>query len=435
MVLKLSSLMILALATLVGCGDSASKDEPILVISGDDAGDDAATNDAGIDNDSSTEATGCASNDECGGDTPFCDDGRCVAETTGAATLIGTGTQSPDGVSFTEIFAPSNPIEAPDLEFHPTRNELWVLNRRYEVQGTCGSSTGYNARCASLGGVTTILFNPGEASQRAQYLEDENSWHFMRRPPAMAMGANDTFGTCGEAATGNFEDDQVNYIGPTLWSSDLSIYAQPSGGNGSHLDMLHETPFCMGIAHERDNVYWLFNGEVGSIDRYDFHVDHGPGADDHSDGEVHRYAEGSVKRVPNVPSHMVFDGDKMLYIADTGNQRIAKLDTTSGTAGGQLSPIYEQLAASGYMANASLTDVVPTGTLTQPSGIALHDGVLYVTDHAQSKFYAFDLEGRLLASLQSPLPAGSLAGLTVGPNNKIWFTDMANGKVYRLDLN
>merc|ERR1711974_36901 len=103
----------------------------------------------------------------------------------------------------------------------------------------------------------------------------------MRRPPALAMGDNGTFATCGEAATGNFEDNPAMFIGPSLWSTDLAVYAKPSGGNGSHLDMLHATPWCMGIAHEVDNVYWAFNGHVGSLDRYDFNNDHGPGNDDH----------------------------------------------------------------------------------------------------------------------------------------------------------
>ena len=244
----------------------------------------------------------------------------------------------------------------------------------------------------------------------------------------------DTFATCGEAATGNFEDDPTKYIGPALWSSDLTIYAQDSGGNGSHLDMLHETPFCMGIAHELDMVYWLFNGDVGAIDRIDFHDNHGPGNENHGDGEVHRYVEGALARMPNVPSHVVFNpADAQLYIADSGHQRIVKLDTTSGTPGGRLSPLYEALAASGSRDDAVLTELVAAGHLSQPSGIVLHDGVLYVTDHATSRFHAFDLNGNELRSLETGLPAGTLAGLTVGRDGRIWFVDMLGGAVFRID--
>src|SRR5690606_2860220 len=127
------------------------------------------------------------------------------------------------------------------------------------------------------------------------------------------------------------------------WSSNLGIYGiQPPGLNGSHLDMLHETPFCMGIAWERDNVYWVFNGNAGAIDRVDFHADHGPGNDDHSDGEYWRYVPGQVARVPNVPSHMHLAGT-WLYIADTGNGRVVRLDITSGVMGDPFSPVYDPI--------------------------------------------------------------------------------------------
>ena len=39
-----------------------------------------------------------------------------------------------------------------------------------------------------------------------------------------------------------------------------------------------------------------------------------------------------MKLAPGVPSHMAYrSSDRVLYLADSGNGRIAKLDTTSGT--------------------------------------------------------------------------------------------------------
>jgi hypothetical protein len=91
----------------------------------------------------------------------------------------------------------------------------------------------------------------------------------------------------------------------------------------------------MGIAWEKDNVYWVFGGAYSDIMRYDVQLDHGIGQDDHSDGIKHHYATGLVKRTAGVPSHLSFDAArKKLYIADTGNSRIAVLDTLSGTVGG-----------------------------------------------------------------------------------------------------
>jgi hypothetical protein len=365
---------------------------------------------------------------------PLCDipAGTCGPLPLGHA--IGWRDGSADSVVFTELYRPKSALEAVDLEFHPTRDELWVTSRPFVVAGTCAQSNPFSARCASLSGYTTILFQAGTPAQTVSHLEDGNAWHFMRRPPAMAMGTPDRFATCGEAATGNFEDDPAQFIGPTLWSTDLTIFAQPSGGNGSHMDMLHASPWCMGIAWERDNVYWVFNGAIGAIDRYDFHADHGPGNEDHSDGEIHRYAQGMLKRVPGAPSHMAFDPtDGMLYVADTGNQRLVKLDTASGTDGAPFTPIYEPLAGWGFVNNAVLTEVVAPGTLTEPSGLELHDGLLYVTDRATSRFHAFTLTGELVRSLDTGLPAGTLAGLAFDPQGRVYFTDMFTGAVRRID--
>ncbi len=256
----------------------------------------------------------------------------------------------------------------------------------------------------------------------------------MRRPAAMAMGVQERWATCGEAMTGNFEDELSNFMGPTLWSSDLAIFAVHDANNGSHMDMLHATPLCMGIAHERDNVYWTFNGHVGAIDRYDFNADHGPGMHDHSDGSVSRYVQGQVTRVPGVPSHMEFrKQDGQLYIADTGNGRVVKLDTQSGTPSGNLTPVYEPLADASNIQGAVLTEFLAPGLLEQPSGLAWHDDVLFVTDHATSLIHAFGPDGTLLRSLDTGLPTGTLGGITFGPDNRLYFANMRTGSIHRID--
>ncbi|MEZ4267013.1 MAG: hypothetical protein R3F39_11585 [Myxococcota bacterium] len=407
---------------------------------GDAAGPDAAGPDAvapdAVVQDTAPPKPECTTDADCAAAAagPLCD---VVAGTCGPLPLghaIGWRDGSAESVDFTELFRPKKALEAVDLEFHPTRDELWVTSRPFVVAGTCAQSNPFSARCASLTGYTTIITQPGTPAQTVKELEDGNAWHFMRRPPAMAMGTPDRFATCGEAATGNFEDDPAQFIGPTLWSTDLAVFAQPSGGNGSHMDMLHATPWCAGIAWERDNVYWVFNGSAGSIDRYDFHADHGPGADDHSDGEIHRYIPGIVKRVPGVPSHMAFNpANKLLYIADTGNQRLITLDTASGTPGAAFSPVYELLADWGFVNGAAVTELVPAGNFVEPSGLELYDGLLYVSDRATSRIYAFDLKGTMVRSLETGLPAGSLAGLAFDTQGRAYFTNMLTGSVTRID--
>lgn len=293
------------------CGDSGTSpaDGADTVTPGDDTftGDDTLTADT------EPPAPECATDAECAAidaARPLCDvdAGACVPLPRGHQ--IGYRDGSAASVDLTVIHTPSAANEAVDLEFHPheDRNELWVITRKFHVDGICAQSNPQSARCRSLEGSVTIIFDPGTEEQQVETRTDWNAWHFMRRPPAMAMGADPTtaglppgtWASCSEAATGNFEDNNVLYNGPSLWSSDLSVFAvHPSpGGNGSHLDMLHGTPWCMGIAHERDNVYWLFNGHAGSIDRYDFGEDHGAGYEDHSDGTIHRYVPGQLLRKP-----------------------------------------------------------------------------------------------------------------------------------------
>jgi hypothetical protein len=376
---------------------------------------------------------GCVTDADCGGDTPLCDVPTGVCNALPLGYQIGYRDGAPTSALLVPIHDPGGELrEATDLDFHPTRtNELWVSMREFESASPCTQAN--TAGCASLEGKVLIITNPGQPNGSVEVTMDPNAWHFMRRPPAIAMGAADTWGTCGEFRTGNMTDDPTDYMGPALFSSDRSIWThQPPGKNGSHLDMLHETPLCMGIGWERDNVYWVANGQIGSIDRYDFATPHEVGGEDHSNGMLARYAIGALSRVPGIPGHVVFH-EGLVYAADTGHGRIVALDPTTGTMVGLPAPIFEPLALAEQYDGSTLTEVVPPGLLVQPSGLHIHGGVIFVTDSATSTFHAFDLEGNHLRSLATTLPAGSLAGLTIGPDDKVYFVDRLTSFVYRLD--
>jgi hypothetical protein len=266
--------------------------------------------------------------------------------------------------------------------------------------------------------------------------KDGNAWHFMRRPTSIAFGENGNLSTCGEARTDNYEDEATDYSGPVLWSSDPTIFgALPTASqNGTHIDMLHDSPFCMGIAHERDNVYWVFNGQLGALDRYDFHAPHVIGGEDHSDGEFSRYVEGELQRVPEVPSHLAFDHSRaQLYVADTAGGRILRLATDSGAAGADV-PTLDPLSVHRRVDGASLVEFVAAGSLTAPSGIALAADRVIVTDHATSRIWWFKLDGTPLGSVDTGLPAGSLSGIAVGPEGKLYLSDLSTGTAYRVEV-
>jgi hypothetical protein len=257
----------------------------------------------------------------------------------------------------------------------------------------------------------------------------------MRRPTAIAWGVNELFATCGEALTDNFENVDIPYAGPVLWSSSPLIFGvEPKAGqNGTHLDMLHETPYCMGIAHEAGNAYWTVNGDAGSLDRYEFNQPHAIGGEDHADGVVFRYARGEYERVPEVPSHLAYDARTgHLYLADTGHARVLRIDPSTAERGGAITT-YEVLEDSGEMLGAEVNELVAPGVLELPSGLLLGTELLLVTDHATSRIHAFDLEGRERATLDTELEPQSLSGITVGPDGRLYLSDMRTGGVYRVE--
>jgi hypothetical protein len=355
---------------------------------------------------------GCVVDAECSAssETPLCDvpTGQCSPLPAGHE--IGWRDGSPGSVDLIPVFEPDKLRKPTDLAFNPERpSDLWVVNRSDDS--------------------VIIITNPGAPDASSQRLRDPAADHFMDRPPAIAFGAQNTFGTCGD--NNNHDSD---FVGPSLFSADLEIFAVATpGGLGSHLDMLHSTSFCRGIAHEAANIYWVFNSDKGSIDKYDFGHDHGPGNDDHADGEIYRYATTKVAGVEGVSSHIFFNqSDKHLYIADTGNKRIVKLDTQSGTMGASFSG-QEPVVDRRRVYDAVLTDIVPPGLLEAPSGLEVHNDLIYITDNATSRFYAFDFAGQLVRTLDTGLPPGSLSGLTFGPDQKVYFVDHLSSRVYRIE--
>ncbi len=369
---------------------------------------------------SSSEPSGraCKADSECGAGTEFCDraTSRCAPRPQGAE--IGRGDGSAASVTLTEIYAMPAAAKPVDIAFNPDDpSQLWVI--------------GHGDDAVYVGSGVD-----GDAPTWRRFL-DPAAEHFMHRPPAMAMGHGGTWATCGDNdnsqnATG--DGAAIDFMGPALFTTDLNVFAKRATALGSHLDMLHNTPFCRGIAHVEANWYWAFNAKDLSLDRYNFGADHGPGMDDHSDGEIYRYARGQVKGAEGTPSHVVFDAsDGFLYVADTGNGRIVRLDTTSGTRGKQLPRQYEPLADNAIMEGTAVEVVVDTGVLELPSGIEVRGDLLYVTDAATSMFHVFDKTGKAIRSLATGLPAGSLAGFTFGPDGKIWFTDSVGGRVLRID--
>ena len=304
----------------------------------------------------------------------------------------------------------SNQVVRPrDLDFHPTTGDLWVVN-----QGT-----------ANTGGSTVTIKNPGQTNQTSQYIKDPNSWHFMSLPSGIAFGTNTNFGTSTSIYDAN-HNGGAPFTGPALWPSAQGVYGvQPPGLNGSHLDMLHGSPYCMGIAWQKDNIYWVTDMNNNDVVMYDFAQDHGPGNANHDDGIIRRYTGQSISWInQSTSSHLAFDDNKKwLYIVDGGGKRVIRLDITTGSQGGTPSfPQYEQLAEYRNYDNATWETVIDTG-LVKPVGIAVVGNFMAVSDNDNGDIVIYNISNIPAQEVNRVKTTAGIQGIDIGPDGRIWFVN------------
>ncbi len=304
-----------------------------------------------------------------------------------------------------EMTGASASLDLPtDLDFFPIngKDELWIVNQETENEG----------------GSTLIVRNATQGPQSFLRQVDGNSWHFMSLPTGIAF-SDDNYNFATSPGVQDANHSGGTFTGPALWSSDPAIYAQPSGGNGSHLDMLHGSPFSMGIAHEKDNVFWVYDDYNSDIVRYDFAEDHGPGADDHSDGIIHRYGNIGISRILDIPNHLILDKETgWLYFTDNGNSRVMRLDINSGTGSANLGLLNEPLAEHRRISGFTVETIIDSD-LIFPAGIEIFNGKLLVGDWATGEIIAYDLNDNFTELARMETEQG-LCGIKVGPDGNIW---------------
>ncbi len=345
------------------------------------------------------------------------------------ATVV---TQFGEGFNEVVIADSSDALSDPrDLEFHPGRaNELWIANRATDS--------------------ITIIENTGMENQTSQNRQDSNRNHFLEEVSSIAFGAHHPefdwqWGSAQE--TGNTFCGQIQqnlFMGPTLWPSSLNHFAVENQNNGngllgSHIDMNHESPYGVGIAHDSANVYWYNDGYYGELVRYDFQQDHDTGEDDHSDAIVRRYSDITLTHAYGIPGHMVMDKNSgILYIADAGANRVLWVNTDDSTYQtedimndtSQLEPLQEYSRITGIE-----WGVLASG-LDRPSGIALEGDKLFVSLNGNGKIVAFDLNsdgkgGVEVDTIQTS--ATSIMGLEIGPNGDLYYVDNGQDEVVLID--
>lgn len=307
-----------------------------------------------------------------------------------------------------------------DLDFHTilSRNELWVLNM--------GDSM--------TDGSTVTFYNASDSNQVSLWRQDNNSHHFFYMPSALAFSDNTNFGVSD--AVLDAHHNLGHFAGPTLWSSDSLVYALPGPGPlGSHIDMLHQSPFAMGIAADHDNAFWVYDGYNQRITYYDFVQDHGPGFDDHSDGIVRRYDDVVLNRInDSIPNHLVLDeATGWLYVVDNGNQRVLRMDINTGTVTGTFPNYQEPLAEHSIISGTTWNDFITTG-IVQPAGIDIIDDRMIVSDYSNGDIIVYDKSGSTgieLGRIHTNTPG--VAGVKIGPDGRIWYVNQLLNTVVRVD--
>ena len=357
------------------------------------------------------------------------DDG--TTDTPALAGLAVLGHQGQAQVSIEEMASRSDGLKIPrDLAFDPEVDGLlWVVNQRDDS--------------------VVHIFNAGTTEQETDKVIDPYALHFMDEVSSIDFGAPGTFGTCQESRnTYNGGGRPNEFMGPSLWPAALDVFgtSNPEAVEylsdlfgfpvdlGSHLDMLHESPLCMGIAWETDNVYWVVDGFHGALVRYDFAEDHGVGYDDHSDGLIDMHMEGELGYAEGIPAHLELDLEaRKAYVADPANERVLVVDIDSGEQGDRLA--VQEPGTKYYEWDDTEWSVFLDGAdagFTAVSGVELMGDYVLITDNASGEIIAFDKDGTEVDRLSTGLEAGALMGLAIRSETEIWFTDAVEDRVLRL---
>jgi len=329
-------------------------------------------------------------------------------------------------VTATVIAGPDDGIKEPlDLDFNKGilhTNDVWVVTTDRRGHGIA------------------IVHNAATPQQTVRLKKDSRASHFMWRATSIAFSDNGTFATGQSGWPGDGEGNYM-FMGPTLWSADTAIFAskyqESNDYLASHLDMLHQSPYNMGIAHEANNVYWVNDAKYNDVTRYDFNDPHEVGGTDHRDGIIRRYSQVVLTPVDRQrPAHLAFDAStSWLYIVDPGTKRILRLDTRSGRPVETLrmpDESAENVKEFSRMDDAIIETVIDTG-LVDPVGIDVKGGRLIVGDRATGMIRMYDLaSGRPTYMGSIPTGAAELLGICIGPDDHIWAVDRGNSTVLRL---
>lgn len=346
--------------------------------------------------------------------------------------------------------------------------------------------------------ISILSFDAQGEVSASERLADRAKYHYMAHVSSIAFTTGSgRFATCQESTntygglTARAAGERGNrFMGPSLFDSDPAQRVTSMGAlctpeeleNDTtcflrHIDMLHESPNCMGIVHDPEaykcgsgsvqkNVFFAFDGwgkddqtanadvnaaRSGMLMRYDFERDHG-GCNtylcaDHGEAEVRRYEDVILTREPGVVSHMAIDVHRDMYIADSGGRRLLRVDIDSGRSARSAIydfPIYSSthLHFNYKMWSCTMYEVLVDGSHPGlmpadrgdnfvPAGVAEQNGILYVSSFVSGNVLAVDTyTGEIVATIETGRPR-ALAGLTL-KGDHLYALDQECGELLRV---
>jgi sugar lactone lactonase YvrE len=133
----------------------------------------------------------------------------------------------------------------------------------------------------------------------------------------------------------------------------------------------------------------------------------------------------AVSACLNQAEAVALDAIGNLYIADTGNNRIRKIDATSG--------VITTVAGNGSSTGSWGNGITATlASLSNPSAVAVdYAGNLFIVDSYNQRLTRVDAQSRAISTFGGFNP--SVMGLTVDSLGNVYFTDWAQNLIHRID--
>jgi len=352
-----------------------------------------------------------------------------------------------------------------DVAFHPTPG--LHLSTYSEGRPFPEGNLGAGEAWVLNGGNHSVSIVSAVNSQQQTTISrrDRGYYHYMIEATAFSFNSvgdsgrnpdRDSFNywaICNDNLNTYLNTKEPNYfMGPTLYDSrpgnrntvnHLGVEcSEYESCHFMHADMLHESPACIGLAHDPEtetaygNVYWAFdatgNGVNGQLVRFDFQQPHGPGSMDHSIAAVRRYPEVELTRGEGVGGHagmVVHSTRREVFIANPGEGNVIVVGADTGhyaRIAREEYPIYSnRLPSFDYSIWECVEKRVFVSGLDTPSGLALSNDEerLYVAERGTGKILVYEVSSATLLNVIETQYA-TIGGLAISPKSgAVFFVD------------